>query len=144
MRRSEPVGRRDTDVHRDTGALRERFGRHPRHFHSAAYFSTHAASCPACGRDSSTRAAVGFQLAAVVGCSGVSPCPPPDLGEREELRRYLKREPDPQDHRSKGVRLTRRGDAAERTMRQIVSKIETELEHELGPAPSGSVTCAPS
>jgi DNA-binding MarR family transcriptional regulator len=46
---------------------------------------------------------------------------------------YLKREPDPQDHRSKRVRLTRRGDAAGQTIRQIVSQIETELEQELGP-----------
>jgi DNA-binding MarR family transcriptional regulator len=54
------------------------------------------------------------------------------LGEMQRLG-YLKREPDPQDHRSKRVRLTRRGDAAGQTIRQIVGQIETELEQELGP-----------
>jgi DNA-binding MarR family transcriptional regulator len=54
------------------------------------------------------------------------------LGEMQRLG-YLKREPDPQDHRSKRVRLTGRGDAAGRTIRQIVGEIEIELEHELGP-----------
>lgn len=54
------------------------------------------------------------------------------LGEMQRLG-YLKREPDPQDHRSKRVRLTTRGDAAGQTIRNIVGQIETELEHELGP-----------
>ena len=53
------------------------------------------------------------------------------LGEMERLG-YLKRKPDPQDHRSKRVRLTRRGDAAGQTIRQIVGQIETDLEQELG------------
>jgi DNA-binding MarR family transcriptional regulator len=50
---------------------------------------------------------------------------------------YFKREPDPQDHRSKRVRLTRRGNAAGQTIRQIVGQIETELEQEIGPEPFG-------
>ena len=54
------------------------------------------------------------------------------LGEMQRLG-YLKREPDAQDHRSKRVQLTRRGDAAGQTIRQIVGQIETELEQELGP-----------
>ena len=58
------------------------------------------------------------------------------LGEMQRLG-YLKREPDRQDHRSKRVRLTRRGDAAGQTIRQIVGQIETELEHELGPQQFG-------
>ena len=52
------------------------------------------------------------------------------LGEMQRLG-YLKREPDPRDHRSKRVRLTARGDAAGQTIRKIVGQIETELEHEL-------------
>ena len=58
------------------------------------------------------------------------------LGEMQRLG-YLKREPDPQDHRSKRVGLTRRGDAAGQTIRQIVGQIETELERELGPEQFG-------
>jgi DNA-binding MarR family transcriptional regulator len=54
------------------------------------------------------------------------------LGEMQRLG-YLERAPDPQDHRSKRVRLTRRGDAAGQTIRQIMGQIETELEQEIGP-----------
>ena len=53
------------------------------------------------------------------------------LGEMQRLG-YLKREPDPEDHRSKRVRLTKRGDAAGQTIRQIVAEIETDLRQELG------------
>jgi DNA-binding MarR family transcriptional regulator len=53
------------------------------------------------------------------------------LGEMQRLG-YLTRELDPKDHRSKRVRLTRRGDAAGQTIRQVVGQIETELEQELG------------
>jgi DNA-binding MarR family transcriptional regulator len=53
------------------------------------------------------------------------------LGEMERLG-YLTRDPDPDDHRSKRIHLTRRGDAAGQTIRQVVSQVETELEQELG------------
>ncbi len=60
------------------------------------------------------------------------------LGEMQRLG-YLERELDLQDHRSKRVRLTRRGDAAGRAIRQIVGQIETELEQELGPKRFGQL-----
>lgn len=53
------------------------------------------------------------------------------LGEMERLG-YLTREPDPDDHRSKRIHLTRRGNAAGQTIRKIVRRVESELEHELG------------
>jgi DNA-binding MarR family transcriptional regulator len=46
---------------------------------------------------------------------------------------YLTRDDDPADQRFKRVRLTKRGHAAARAIRDIVAEIEAELEHELGP-----------
>lgn len=54
------------------------------------------------------------------------------LGEMERLG-YLVREDDPDDRRSKRVRLTERGRAVARTMRATVRDIEAEWERELGP-----------
>ena len=55
------------------------------------------------------------------------------LGEMERLG-YLRRDDDPDDHRSKRIHLTERGDAAGQTMRQTVAEIEAELAAELGEA----------
>lgn len=55
------------------------------------------------------------------------------LGQAQELG-YLTREDDPEDQRFKRVRLTKRGHAAARAIRDIVAEIETELEQELGAA----------
>jgi DNA-binding MarR family transcriptional regulator len=53
------------------------------------------------------------------------------LGQLEQLG-YLTRNHDPDDHRSKRIRLTDRGHAAARCIRTTVAEIETELEQELG------------
>ena len=53
------------------------------------------------------------------------------LGQLEQLG-YLTREPDDNDQRSKRVRLTRRGHAAVKAIREIVKDVETEWEHQLG------------
>ena len=55
------------------------------------------------------------------------------LGQMQQLG-YLTRDDDPDDHRFKRVRLTERGHAAARAIRQSVAGIEAELEQELGPA----------
>jgi DNA-binding MarR family transcriptional regulator len=55
------------------------------------------------------------------------------LGQVQELG-YLTREDDPGDQRFKRVRLTKRGHAAARAIRDIVAEIEAELEQELGAA----------
>ena len=55
------------------------------------------------------------------------------LGQMQQLG-YLTRDDDPGDQRFKRVRLTKRGHAAARAIRDIVAAIEAELEHELGPA----------
>lgn len=55
------------------------------------------------------------------------------LGQLEQLG-YLTRDADPGDQRSKRTRLTARGRALARAIRQIVAGIEHELEQELGPA----------
>lgn len=55
------------------------------------------------------------------------------LGQMQQLG-YLTRDDDPGDRRFKRVRLTPRGHAAARAIRDIVAEIEAELEQELGPA----------
>src|SRR6201994_4146408 len=54
------------------------------------------------------------------------------LGQLEQLG-YLAREPDNDDLRSKRIRLTRRGQAAGRAIREIVQEVEDEWEDQLGP-----------
>jgi DNA-binding MarR family transcriptional regulator len=54
------------------------------------------------------------------------------LGQLQQLG-YLMREDDPNDQRSKRIRLTERGHAAARCIRTTVGEIETELAGELGP-----------
>jgi DNA-binding MarR family transcriptional regulator len=54
------------------------------------------------------------------------------LGQLEQSG-YLVRDDDPDNRRSRRVRLTERGRAAARTMRATVTDIEADLEHELGP-----------
>jgi DNA-binding MarR family transcriptional regulator len=54
------------------------------------------------------------------------------LGQMEQMG-YVTREDDPDDHRSRRVRLTARGHAAGQSIRRTVSQIEAELERELGP-----------
>ena len=54
------------------------------------------------------------------------------LGQLEQLG-YLTREPDHDDQRSKRIRLTRRGHAATKAIREIVREVETEWEQQLGP-----------
>src|SRR5215212_4887479 len=54
------------------------------------------------------------------------------LGELERLD-YLKRQPDPDDLRSKRVALTRRGAAAIRVIREAVGEMETAWAQQLGP-----------
>jgi DNA-binding MarR family transcriptional regulator len=55
------------------------------------------------------------------------------LGELERLG-YLTRSPDPEDRRSKRVRLTDRGRRVIRSMRAAVGRIESEWQEELGAA----------
>jgi DNA-binding MarR family transcriptional regulator len=54
------------------------------------------------------------------------------LGQLEQLG-YLTREPDPNDQRSKRIRLTPRGHAALKAIREIVRDVEIEWELRLGP-----------
>src|SRR3954468_8370792 len=54
------------------------------------------------------------------------------LGELERLD-YLKRQPDPDDLRSKRVALTPRGASAIRVIREAVAEIETTWAQQLGP-----------
>ena len=46
---------------------------------------------------------------------------------------YLTRDDDPDDQRSKRVHLTDRGDAAARTIREIVRRVEADWEQQVGP-----------
>lgn len=55
------------------------------------------------------------------------------LGQLEQLG-YVERRDDPDDLRSKRVHMTARGEALRRTIRRTVTKIEAELEDELGAA----------
>jgi DNA-binding MarR family transcriptional regulator len=54
------------------------------------------------------------------------------LGQMEQLG-YLTREHDETDQRSRRIRLTERGHAAGRTMREVVRQIEREWAQEVGP-----------
>ena len=54
------------------------------------------------------------------------------LGQLEQLG-YLTRETDPDDQRSKRIRLTPRGHAATKAIREIVREVEIEWEQQLGP-----------
>jgi DNA-binding MarR family transcriptional regulator len=54
------------------------------------------------------------------------------LGQLEQLG-YLTREPDDSDQRSKRIRLTARGDAAIKAIREIVGEVEAEWQQQLGP-----------
>ena len=54
------------------------------------------------------------------------------LRELERLG-YLERRPDPDDHRSKRVALTRRGTSAIRVIREAVQEVETAWAQQLGP-----------
>jgi DNA-binding MarR family transcriptional regulator len=49
-----------------------------------------------------------------------------------EDRGYLTREADPEDQRSKRIRLTERGHAAAQTIRKIVREVEADWEKQLG------------
>lgn len=53
------------------------------------------------------------------------------LGQLEQLR-YLTRETDDSDQRSKRIRLTTRGHAAIQTIREIVHEVEDEWRQQLG------------
>jgi DNA-binding MarR family transcriptional regulator len=54
------------------------------------------------------------------------------LGQLEQLG-YLSREPDDSDQRSKRIRLTAKGHAAGKAIREIVQDVEHEWEQQLGP-----------
>ena len=54
------------------------------------------------------------------------------LGQMQQLG-YLTRDNDPDDQRGKRVRLTDRGHAAARAIRESVAEVEAALEQELGP-----------
>jgi len=54
------------------------------------------------------------------------------LGQLEQLG-YLTRETDNSDQRSKRIRLTPRGHAAIKAIREIVQEVEAEWEQQLGP-----------
>jgi DNA-binding MarR family transcriptional regulator len=54
------------------------------------------------------------------------------LGQLEQLG-YLTRETDNSDQRSKRIRLTPRGHAAIKAIREIVRQVEAEWEQQLGP-----------
>jgi DNA-binding MarR family transcriptional regulator len=54
------------------------------------------------------------------------------LGQLEQLG-YLTREADNRDQRSKRIRLTPRGRAATRAIREIVGEVEAEWQEQLGP-----------
>ena len=53
------------------------------------------------------------------------------LGQMQQLG-YLVRDDDPDDQRSKRIRLTKRGHAVARAIRKIVAEVEAELEDQLG------------
>ena len=53
------------------------------------------------------------------------------LGQLQQLG-YLTREPDAGDQRSKRIRLTPRGHAAIKAIREVVQDVETEWERQLG------------
>ncbi|HET7486723.1 MAG TPA: MarR family transcriptional regulator [Acidimicrobiales bacterium] len=53
------------------------------------------------------------------------------LGQLEQLG-YVRRDNDPDDQRSRRVRLTERGEALRRVVRRTVTNIERELEAEMG------------
>ena len=53
------------------------------------------------------------------------------LAQLEE-RGYLTREPDPEDQRSKRIRLTERGHSAARIIRKLVREVEADWEKQLG------------
>lgn len=55
------------------------------------------------------------------------------LGQLEQLD-YVRRSDDPEDQRSKRVFLTERGEALRKVIRRSVTRIENELEKELGAA----------
>ncbi len=54
------------------------------------------------------------------------------LGQLEQLG-YLTRETDSSDQRSKRIRLTPRGQAAIKAIREIVGEVEAEWQQQLGP-----------
>jgi DNA-binding MarR family transcriptional regulator len=54
------------------------------------------------------------------------------LGQLEQLG-YLTRETDPSDQRSKRIRLTPKGRAVVKAIRDIVRQVETDWEKQLGP-----------
>ena len=54
------------------------------------------------------------------------------LGQLQQLG-YLTRETDNSDQRSKRIRLTPKGHAVTKAIREIVQEVETEWEHQLGP-----------
>ena len=58
------------------------------------------------------------------------------LGQMQQLG-YLTRDDDSVDQRFERVRLTERGHAVARAIRESVAAIEGELEQELGPAQFG-------
>jgi DNA-binding MarR family transcriptional regulator len=55
------------------------------------------------------------------------------LGQMEDLG-YLTREADSEDQRSKRIKLTGRGQAVVKAIREIVAEVETEWETQLGAA----------
>ena len=55
------------------------------------------------------------------------------LGQMQQLG-YLVRDDDPDDQRSKRIRLTQRGHAVARAIRKTVAEVEAELEDQLGAA----------
>lgn len=60
------------------------------------------------------------------------------LGQLEQLG-YLNRETDEGDQRSKRIRLTARGHAAGKAIREIVKEVEAEWEQQLGPRKFGQL-----
>ena len=55
------------------------------------------------------------------------------LGQMQQLG-YLVRDDDPDDQRSKRIRLTQRGHAVAQAIRRTVAEVEAELEDQLGAA----------
>ena len=60
------------------------------------------------------------------------------LGQLQQLG-YLTRETDNSDQRSKRIRLTAKGHAAIKAIREIVGAIETDWEQQLGPRKFGQL-----
>ena len=60
------------------------------------------------------------------------------LGQLEQLG-YLTRETDPNDQRSKRVRLTPKGHAATKAIYEIVQEVEGDWEQQLGPRKFGQL-----